>query len=543
MKKFLHFILFIFLLVSIVGCSKEDSSESSGIFSNVFSFFKSEKKCFFKQVPFVKKITTDSPVFVAWDTTNSEYKELVQKHPVFFGNSTIKNLTKNDKNIQKSIKLLEKIFNTKQLSASSIISKGVLFFEEIKEGSFPMAIYMEMENAIDRDMFYNTLKELAKENMMKISDIKIGQESGVSVSFENSKDNIIMNFLSQGKQIAISNRTYLLEQFLSKDFDSKYVENLFKENDAFKKSYKKAMQDNAITILSASLMLNSKFLPDKKVQAELSKLPIKNIIMNQSIVDKKILLNKFASSYESKTKEQEKIRSILKNISNTNAPFILPTDSILSLTLNMDLIKSLLEVFKKDDIIKDLRSVMEMHSFNIIFQSPKGTMFPNVALLGTNVKDSKSVIDNLKKIITGRKTESFLAMNKWQTKKIGNLDTEYMVTPLGVGIFITKDGDNLFVASSENLLQELLQDTSKKVAKTMREKFNTNKNDIVNIYFNPKFLASTLRSLNSTLSTFMPSNTSKINDTIEILENTPESMLDTFYEDDTFIGETKVIFE
>ncbi len=542
MKKFLFLISFMAMSSLIFACSKDDSASSSS--SSFFSFFKSEKaECFLNSSPFTKKITQDSPLFAIWDTTNSEYKDLIKKYPLSFNESTLTNLIKNDKTVQKNIKLLEKIFDTQKLDASSVISKGVLFFEEIKEGSFPMAIFMELEQEINQKELYSTLKDVAKKNGLESLDISLNGQSGVSITSKDGTKEFTMNFLTKGKQIAISNRTYLLERFLSNDFDSGYMKKLFDEDSSFKKSYEKASQKDATTIFTASLILNSKFLPDKKVQSELSKLAVKNIVMNQSIVDKKVLLNKFASSYDPQSDGQEKIKTVLSGIKKTNAPFDLPNETFASVTFNVDLIKNLFEIFGKEKTLDKFQSVIDMNSLNITLQSPRGSLFPNIALVGTNVKNADTITNDIKTLFSNTASGGFLSAKNWQTKKVEKLDTEYIMTPMGVGIFLTKNNSNVIIASSENLLVELLQDKSKEEAKKLRKKFNTNENDIFNVYFSPKFFASTLRMLAPTLSSFMKSEAAKINETIAVLESTPDSMLDVFYEDDVIVGETKIIFE
>lgn len=405
-------------------------------------------------------------------------------------------------------------------------------------------MYVKISNKLDENEVYNAIKEFANENAFDYKEVKIDDNKVVSVTFrkQNAKE-FNMNFLVNGSELAISNRDYLIKRYLTKDFDSKYVENLINNDEAFKRSYEKSLKDNTTSFGFAALVLNSNFLPDKKVQEELSKLPVKNVVMNQAFNNKDMLITRVASFYNPQTEEQKKFVGTFNSSNTVVAPSVLPHDTIISITANVNFIKGLISGFGVEDKVAPYAHQLNMEDLSVTLQGPVGSIaLPSISIVAGNAQDSDKIIEDIKNVISSSKNSLPIPANTWQKKKVNDLDIEYLITPLGVGLFMGKWKDNLIIATSENLLSEIISVASKKTAKAVRTKYDTKNKAILNIYGSSKALANALRTLSDFLKAFVRIDFS-YDEKIEILEQTPDSVINVFSEDDTIIGESKIVIE
>ena len=552
MKNLIKSLIVIFLLsllFVIIGCSKDDSSSSSSTSSGFFSFFKSKSSStnsILENNPLVKKIGYDSPIFAVWDTTNKEYKDLMKKHPTAAAaNNMIESMAKNDASLKRYFDILKKIYNTDKFDFESCVSKGVFFIDELSKNSFPVAMYTQLERKLNDKEVYNTIREFAKENKLTYEDVNIKGNNTVSINLAD-KDNVDMTvyFLVKGDGLAISNQTNLIERYLDDKYDSNYINKLLKEDATFSKSYKQSLKDGSVSFGFAALVLNSKFLPEHKIQEEIAKLPVKNLVLNQAFdSDDEMLVTRVAGYYTPQTDEQKKLANIFNSANHVDAPSTLPRDTMFSLTINMNLIKSLIKEFNLEKDFEPYMYLLNMDNINLLLQGPQASMFPSIAIIGNKVADSDKIVSDIKSTIANTKGALPIPLNAWQKKQISSLDTEYLMTPFGVGVFLSKNGDDLIVASGESLVSDIVSKEAIKTASDVRGKFSTKRNSIINIYGSSKSFARALRSINSTLSTFAKKDIPNLEETIDLLEQTPDTVIDVFSEGNTVIGETKVVLK
>ena len=552
MKNLIKSLIVIFLLsllFVIIGCSKDDSSSSSSTSSGFFSFFKpksSSTNSILENNPLVKKIGYDSPIFAVWDTTNKEYKDLMKKHPTAAAaNNMIESMAKNDASLKRYFDILKKIYNTDKFDFESCVSKGVFFIDELSKNSFPVAMYTQLERNLNDKEVYNTIREFAKENKLTYEDVNIKGNNAVSINLAD-KDNVDMTvyFLVKGDGLAISNQTNLIERYLDDKYDSNYINKLLKEDATFSKSYKQSLKDGTVSFGFAALVLNSKFLPEHKIQEEIAKLPVKNLVLNQAFDgDDEMLVTRVAGYYTPQTDEQKKLANIFNSANHVDAPSTLPRDTMFSLTINMNLIKSLIKEFNLEKDFEPYMYLLNMDNINLLLQGPQASMFPSIAIIGDKVADSDKIVSDIKSTIANTKGAIPIPLNAWQKKQISSLDTEYLMTPFGVGVFLSKNGDDLIVASSESLVSDIVSKEAIKTASDVRGKFSTKRNSIINIYGSSKSFARALRSINLTLSTFAKKDIPNLEETIDLLEQTPDTVIDVFSEGNTVIGETKVVLK
>ena len=552
MKNLIKSLIVIFLLsllFVIIGCSKDDSSSSSSTSSGFFSFFKSKSSStnsILENNPLVKKIGYDSPIFAVWDTTNKEYKDLMKKHPTAAAaNNMIESMAKNDASLKRYFDILKKIYNTDKFDFESCVSKGVFFIDELSKNSFPVAMYTQLERKLNDKEVYNTIREFAKENKLTYEDVNIKGNNAVSINLAD-KDNVDMTvyFLVKGDGLAISNQTNLIERYLDDKYDSNYINKLLKEDATFSKSYKQSLKDGSVSFGFAALVLNSKFLPEHKIQEEIAKLPVKNLVLNQAFdSDDEMLVTRVAGYYTPQTDEQKKLANIFNSANHVDAPSTLPRDTMFSLTINMNLIKSLIKEFNLEKDFEPYMYLLNMDNINLLLQGPQASMFPSIAIIGDKVADSDKIVSDIKSTIANTKGAIPIPLNAWQKKQISSLDTEYLMTPWGVGVFLSKKGDDLIVASGESLVSDIVSKEAIKTASDVRGKFSTKRNSIINIYGSSKSFARALRSINSTLSTFAKKDIPNLEETIDLLEQTPDTVIDVFSEGNTVIGETKVVLK
>ena len=406
-------------------------------------------------------------------------------------------------------------------------------------------MYTQLERKLNDKEVYNTIREFAKENKLTYEDVNIKGNNTVSINLAD-KDNVDMTvyFLVKGDGLAISNQTNLIERYLDDKYDSNYINKLLKEDATFSKSYKQSLKDGTVSFGFAALVLNSKFLPEHKIQEEIAKLPVKNLVLNQAFDgDDEMLVTRVAGYYTPQTDEQKKLANIFNSANHVDAPSTLPRDTMFSLTINMNLIKSLIKEFNLEKDFEPYMYLLNMDNINLLLQGPQASMFPSIAIIGDKVADSDKIVSDIKSTIANTKGAIPIPLNAWQKKQISSLDTEYLMTPFGVGVFLSKNGDDLIVASSESLVSDIVSKEAIKTASDVRGKFSTKRNSIINIYGSSKSFARALRSINSTLSTFAKKDIPNLEETIDLLEQTPDTVIDVFSEGNTVIGETKVVLK
>ena len=115
-------------------------------------------------------------------------------------------------------------------------------------------------------------------------------------------------------------------------------------------------------------------------------------------------------------------------------------------------------------LFAEYKDVSNIGAINIIVTEPLGGFFPNLTIIAQNPKDNEKLVNFLKGLVNDKKAQVGAGAITWQRKKIGDNDLDYIMTPLGVGIFILNYKNSVYVSSSEVALQSMFDKASKEPA-------------------------------------------------------------------------------
>jgi hypothetical protein len=176
------------------------------------------------------------------------------------------------------------------------------------------------------------------------------------------------------------------------------------------------------------------------------------------------------------------------NLSSLTGVNSLPSDSFLTLGLNLNfLIKWAQEIDPSIDLSTVGIDKSDMNSIEslalAISPTAPGSMFPSVSILLNSEKCSK-FYDVIKSQIGGAAKAQMGAELNWMKKKLGNNEIEYIITPFGVGAYLSKDGNNCWLSSSEASFNNIYAINGGKQLKDTLSKEQVNRlKDNSNLFF------------------------------------------------------------
>jgi len=246
-----------------------------------------------------------------------------------------------------------------------------------------------------------------------------------------------------------------------------------------------------------------------------------------------------------KNNEQQKWADALATNKVASGPASLPDDALLFVNLNgkiVNLIKDHIlaevpaeEVAQYKDELNALSSV-ENISVSISGASP-GSFYPELTL-ALESSDPGSLIARLKKQISAATADSPMPMSDWQEKKLDKMDVSFLVSPLGIGVYLAQSDNLVFAASSEGTLRKII-DVQKKTKPALQDSFNklvgskTSQPTTLATYVDFGEIYRTLESLKGTIAMFTGGAEGFDMSELQILEQLNSMLYSCNYVDDT----------
>ncbi|MCB0331742.1 MAG: hypothetical protein KDD70_18865, partial [Bdellovibrionales bacterium] len=105
------------------------------------------------------------------------------------------------------------------------------------------------------------------------------------------------------------------------------------------------------------------------------------------------------------------------------------------------------------DLVKTLSTINGVQLG--VLPTDGSTVFPGVFLqIASSEGDSSAT--TIKSKLSEVAAQQGLPATAWQKKDVDGVSVEYLLTPLGLGVFLASDGPNLMITSSENAIKRLI---------------------------------------------------------------------------------------
>lgn len=189
-------------------------------------------------------------------------------------------------------------------------------------------------------------------------------------------------------------------------------------------------------------------------------MPLRSIAINRSLSDGP--LDSVAISLTDDAKKSP-LLAALSGRGNLSALDSLPPESVIGLGLDGALIGKIITGFletvpaaRQSAPDVDFSRINSLISFGLGFEDvAPGALFPGLCLSFTTAPDSQLAAEIKKLADMQFKSAAGIEM-AWQEKTIAEIPVQYILTPLGIGLYLAELPGQIFVTSSEPALQKML---------------------------------------------------------------------------------------
>ncbi|NDC37650.1 MAG: hypothetical protein EBZ48_06310, partial [Proteobacteria bacterium] len=211
-------------------------------------------------------------------------------------------------------------------------------------------------------------------------------------------------------------------------------------------------------------------LPEEErvqVLSGLETLPVETVVGYVEVQDAPVL--RYAAPFNPKSEEHRKLISALLKAKTPELFKSTPASSILFLSLDGILLQQIKQAALKDapsalpeSTTQQLAVLDNISSIGLGLANSSGASpFPEVFLLGSSTQ-SAAVAKTLREAAQQLTASSGMPGTPWQKKSIAGVDIDYMLSPLGIGIFVGSVGPVVFMASSESMVNTIISASSSK---------------------------------------------------------------------------------
>lgn len=503
MRKFFKYsltIIFVLFIVisSVLLFSPKEKIESFKIKLNSFvkQYVNSDnihQKDIIERNDLVSKISPDSPIFIVWDSSTEQYKKIHNKNLGFFHKRAYKFFSKNV-----LFEFVEDFLASELMDNIASDAKGVFFIEEYKnykyqKEKFPFAVYVDLLNRINANNLKQKISDFLKKMNYKYEVSYIGGLDIINVMLKNEDENFHIKFFINDNGLAISNKVELIERYLNKNYNSGYIKKLF-HDESFNKTYQQALKENATCFSLAVMLIN--------VTAGLNPVFTDKIISTQSFDNNNFYINKIVLPYNASDSISFQLINAFNSQNNHTKTFPL------GVNVSFNISKSLIDFLKfviltinereKYNFFNKYKNLFDIKNLNFLIQSPNGLRTPGIAIVGNKVGNYEKAVNDFKNMLL-----DFGVINDYnfQKKNINNLSSEYFLKSIyndklkaniDFGIYIVRDGDDYIISNSENLIIDLISNSSKIYADKMKNLYQINSQSIFNMFLSPKSISSSL---------------------------------------------------
>jgi hypothetical protein len=420
----------------------------------------------------INNIPPDTLAFFEWDSSTDAYKKYanspwVGQQQVSFD----KFLTEQD-DIKNYIEVLNKagIDLTKRTTWSSIFSRSV-FYLSPSEGveKLTAALYFQSNKDIKLDELLTTLKEAYKaEQGSQVQDITIDGGKGFSVKHQGDDDLFNTIYLGwKGQKGVFASNHEAANNVLGGKYNS--LPEIVKSSDFQKNTKDFPSSKSRLAFAYGDIIKVLERLPEDKQgvkleKIEFSSLPIKSMSWASSMTD--VPNHFFRATYNPSDSEQKEWFDAL-GVSGSNSLLpAVPTNTLLFLSIDGQSLNRLKELALKQqnqDITPDIREYLglldNLNRLGILLR----VGVPGQSILP--IPDIMFVLDTSKPDDTLAKTSSIIqniaqgaggVQTGWTEEKIDENTVKSIMTPMGIGGFLTKIDSLVILSSTKQQIQDVL---------------------------------------------------------------------------------------
>jgi|GEM_PF-5602522 len=279
---------------------------------------------------------------------------------------------------------------------------------------------------------------------------------------------------AQSKYLAVASRPDMVSYLLSGRSENGIQ--ALRQSAAFKKA-SQALDAPAGQFAFGYLDLQSlagkaaEFLPPGAELEALNEFPFEVLVVSRSMGDDQSLVDKLALTLTPKSDDQRRWFSSLPASGDTSALGGLPAGTVLALSVQGGLLRhlrdgALLEApaEKQEPLKKSLALLDSMTSVAVGLRAGSGASpFPELMVIADS-REAAEVMSGLQNQIQAALTQSAMPVSPWQQKEMAGVQTQFIVSPFGIGAYLAAGGHRVVLASSEKAMQDLiaaLKDKSK----------------------------------------------------------------------------------
>lgn len=344
-----------------------------------------------------------------------------------------------------------------KLQIERVASSAVLYLAARPNSQLPIdsGIFVRAAAGTSMRERFNVLKQVINDGGIKTIDLKIANAtafSAVGSESASSDDSLSIYVATEGDKLGIALSKSALE-VLFKATPTSGLANLKAQPEFASAERAVRSSQGALSFAFLSLKALTPVIP----QPELNNLPVSAVALEQAYGD---AMTTTAGLVTSPTSDLQKV--VLKAFEGAQLPtssFKLPADTAVSLSLDTRVVTKLdsaaLDAADPSAAIA-LQQLQGIDGITLGLRGgDQGSLFPELYLsLNSSTRERVSaaleILVGLGMMTTGQNL-------KWASKEIGGEPTRYVVTPLGVGVYIAapKGSNDIVVASSERALADL----------------------------------------------------------------------------------------
>jgi hypothetical protein len=432
------------------------------------------------EIPLLQKVPDTTAAFAVMDFAGDSYKRFITSP---WGNE-IKGLNalksavdelessgaseeqiKIAKTVLDSLQKLGLVSPDGKSQVEKVLTDAVGFISIRKENNIPLdlGVFARGASGVNLSERADTLKKILTDAGLKVADEQFGSTKGFAAIMPvPEEEDVVISLYVVGTQdkfgMAFSKEAI---QGLLADGSTKGFANLkaIPEFAKAEESVRSSESPLSFAFLSVKTLVTS-FAPEQGESGDAfdpKDLPITSIAMSQSYSDQMV-----TSAGVTVTPMNDLQRSVFAAFENSGIPanaFKLPADTAVSLSLDTRVISKLEGALKS---LSDPSAAMVVEQLKNIQgitlglrNGDRSSPVPDIYLtLDSSARDQvASTVETgigLGMMATGQQLQ-------WNSKEISGAPTRYLMTPLGVGVYVSspKSSNTLVVASSERAVQDI----------------------------------------------------------------------------------------
>ncbi|MCB0310737.1 MAG: hypothetical protein KDD42_05855, partial [Bdellovibrionales bacterium] len=454
----------------------------------------------------------------------------------------------------------------KALTTAGVVTDSAQQKESISEGLGFWGVDQESKKIV-AGMFFSaasntSLKEkpralssLLKSEGLQVSEEKFDGAEGFSVAFNDTK------MQSLGNKIFVAGN----DNHLGFSNTKSTLQNLFISNSSgqtakilgtatFVDAKKRLLdQDGRFLFAYADLAEASELIPSLLEQEEsknfveqIKNFPIKAIALSKGMKDAPSFSAVVTTS--AKTDDQKRWLTSFTEARGSHSFELAPSDATFLLSIDGNTVRKLkdaalneLAADQKARVEEQLALVNSLQSFGVgVLESAPSSPLPGVVLIFDS-KEPSLLAESLKRRIEDLANGSGLPVGAWQKKEINGINVNFVQSPfMGVGLFVAESGSHVFVTSSLEASQAVIQ-TVKGQDKNLLNSISTSGQKILTTgaplltaHTNFMRLADTMESLQGSLAAFSGGAQTGEQERIDMMKKLGSLSISLAYEDGAF---------